>query len=134
MKLRITVDDKTYEVEVEVAETDHASLPPSYPVGSARLVGSAASAAPRPPAGRVTGAPPAAVADESKACRSPVSGIVVKVFVQAGASISAGDPILVLEAMKMETNITAPVSGVIADIKVVAGDRVQTGDVLVEFS
>jgi biotin carboxyl carrier protein len=59
--------------------------------------------------------------------------VVVKVVASAGASIQAGDSILVLEAMKMETNITAPVSGVITSIKVVQGDRVQTGDVLVEF-
>ncbi len=131
MKLRITLDDKTFEVEVEVAEADHASLPPAYPVGSARLTGSAAASAPAG-ASSSAGNPPA-VADESKACRSPVSGVVVKVVAAAGASINAGDSILILEAMKMETNITAPVSGVIADIKVAQGDRVQTGDVLVEF-
>lgn len=131
MKLRITLDDKTFEVEVEVAEADHASLPPAYPVGSARLTGSAAASAPQN-ASSHAGNPPA-VADESKACRSPVSGVVVKVVAAAGASINAGDSILILEAMKMETNITAPVSGVIADIKVAQGDRVQTGDVLVEF-
>ena len=45
MKLRITIDEKTYDVEVEVAE-DHANLPPAYPVGSAKLAGSAASAQP----------------------------------------------------------------------------------------
>lgn len=131
MKLRITLDDKTFEVEVEVAEADHASLPPAYPVGSARLTGSAAASPPQN-ASSSAGNPPA-VADESKACRSPVSGVVVKVVAAAGASINAGDSILILEAMKMETNITAPVSGVIADIKVAQGDRVQTGDVLVEF-
>ncbi|MDP1530047.1 biotin/lipoyl-containing protein [Rhodoferax sp.] len=131
MKLRITLDDKTFEVEVEVAEADHASLPPAYPVGSARLTGSAAAGA---PTGSQSGAGnPPAVADEGKACRSPVSGVVVKVVAAAGASINAGDSILILEAMKMETNITAPVSGVIAEIKVAQGDRVQTGDVLVEF-
>ena len=132
MKLRITLDDRTFEVEVEVADADHASLPPAYPVGSARLAGSAASAY-SPAAGQAAGAAPSAVADESKACRSPVSGVVVKVVASAGNSIQAGDSILVLEAMKMETNITAPVSGVITSIKVVQGDRVQTGDVLVEF-
>ncbi len=132
MKLRITLDDKTYEVEVEVAEADHANLPPAYPVGSARLAGSATAASGSLP-GTSTGKAPEAVADESKACRSPVSGVVVKVVANAGDSIKAGDSILVLEAMKMETNITAPVSGVISAIKVVAGSRVQTGDVLVEF-
>ncbi|MBP8225683.1 MAG: DUF2118 domain-containing protein [Acidovorax sp.] len=73
------------------------------------------------------------MADESKACRSPVSGVVVKVIAAAGDKINAGDSILVLEAMKMETNIMAPQSGVIASIKVAQGARVQTGDVLVEF-
>ena len=131
MKLRITLDERTFEVEVEVAQEDHANLPPAYPVGTARLSGSAAGGAPGAPAGQ--GGPPAAVADESKACRSPVSGVVVKVIATAGDKIKAGDSILVLEAMKMETNITAPQSGVIASIKVAQGGRVQTGDVLVEF-
>jgi len=126
VKLRITLDERTFEVEVEVAQEDHANLPPAYPVGTARLSGSAAAA----PAAGVGSAP---VADESKACRSPVSGVVVKVIAAAGDKINAGDSILVLEAMKMETNITAPQSGVIASIKVAQGARVQTGDVLVEF-
>ena len=129
MKLRITLDERTFEVEVEVAQEDHANLPPAYPVGTARLSGSAAGSAPAAGAG----GPPAAVADESKACRSPVSGMVVKVIAVAGDTIKAGDSILVLEAMKMETNITAPQSGVIGSIKVAQGARVQTGDVLVEF-
>jgi methylmalonyl-CoA carboxyltransferase small subunit len=129
VKLRITLDERTFDVEVEVAQDDHANLPPAYPVGTARLSGSAATAAP----GAAAGGPPAAVADESKACRSPVSGVVVKVIAAAGDSIKAGDSLLVLEAMKMETNITAPQSGVIAAIKVAQGGRVQTGDVLVEF-
>jgi methylmalonyl-CoA carboxyltransferase small subunit len=127
VKLRITLDERTFEVEVEVAQEDHANLPPAYPVGSARLSGSGASAAPS------AAGPRAQVADESKACRSPVSGVVVKVIAAAGDHIQAGDSLLVLEAMKMETNITAPQSGVIAAIQVAQGARVQTGDVLVEF-
>jgi len=129
VKLRITIDDKTYDVEVEVPETDHASLPPAYPIGSARLTGSAASA----PTGPTSGAAPAPLANEDKLCRSPVSGIVVKVCAATGDRIRAGDSLLLLEAMKMETNITAPVAGVIAAIKVEVGKHVQTGDVLVEF-
>ena len=131
MKLRITLDERTFEVEVEAAQEDHANLPPAYPVGTARLSGSATSSA----AGvaPTTGGPGANVADEGKACRSPVSGVVVKVIAAAGDKITVGDSILVLEAMKMETNIMAPQSGTIASIKVAQGARVQTGDVLVEF-
>lgn len=130
MKLRITIDDKTYDVDVEVAE-DHANLPPAYPVGSAKLAGSAASAQAGQAASSASSAP---LANESKVCRSPVSGIVVKVLAEAGQQIQAGDSLLVLEAMKMETNITAPAAGVIANIKVKAGEHVQTGDVLLEFA
>jgi methylmalonyl-CoA carboxyltransferase small subunit len=130
VKLRITLDERTFEVEVEVAQEDHANLPPAYPVGSARLSGSGASTPHAAPSGA---GPRAPVADESKACRSPVSGVVVKVIAAAGDHIQAGDSLLVLEAMKMETNITAPQSGVIAAIQVAQGARVQTGDVLVEF-
>jgi methylmalonyl-CoA carboxyltransferase small subunit len=130
VKLRITLDERTFDVEVEVAIEDHANLPPAYHVGTARLSGSAASA---PSAASGGAGAKDTVADESKACRSPVSGVVVKVIAAAGDSIKAGDSLLVLEAMKMETNITAPQSGVIASIKVAQGARVQTGDVLVEF-
>jgi len=130
LKLHITIDDRTYDVDVEVAETEHASLPAAYPVGSARLTGSAAST----PGVQAAGATPAPVANESKVCRSPVSGIVVKAFAEVGQRIEAGDSLLVLEAMKMETNITAPVACVITAIKVKAGDHVQTGDVLLEFA
>ena len=129
MKLNITIADTTYEVDVEVAEADHASLPPAYPVGSARLAGSAAGTLPPPQAS----VPDRPLADDDRICRSPVSGVVVKVFAKAGDSIQAGDSLLLLEAMKMETNITAPVAGVVAAIKVGAGQHVQTGNVLVEF-
>jgi len=71
--------------------------------------------------------------NEDKVCRSPISGIVVKVSAQEGQAIQTGDTILVLEAMKMETNITAPVAGKISKINVNPGDSVQAGLVLVEF-
>src|ERR1700722_14756696 len=71
--------------------------------------------------------------NEEKVCRSPVSGIVVRVNSQVGQKIQSGDTLLVLEAMKMETNITAPAAGKIAKINVGQGDAVQGGMVLVEF-
>jgi len=71
--------------------------------------------------------------DEGKVCRSPVSGIVVRVAAQAGQSLQAGDVLLVLEAMKMETSITSPVACKVAAIKAAVGDSVQSGQVVVEF-
>jgi methylmalonyl-CoA carboxyltransferase small subunit len=125
VKLKITLNDKTFEVDVEVAEADTATLPPAYPIGSAVLSGSVASA-PLPVAND-------AAVDEAKVCRSPVSGIVVRLIAQPGQALQVGDPLMVLEAMKMETNITAPIAGRIAAIHVTQGDNVQSGQVVVEF-
>ncbi len=126
MKLRITLNDKTFEVDVEVAEADTAALPPAYPIGSAVLSGSVACAPPTP----VTND---AAVDEAKVCRSPVSGIVVRLIAQSGQHLQVGDPLMVLEAMKMETNITAPIAGRIAALRVAQGDNVQSGQIVVEF-
>lgn len=130
MKLKITVDGKQYDVEVEVAEDDRPQsgpyyyVPPSSPVRVPSPAPVAASAA------RKTEAP---VADESKVCRSPIAGVVVRINAQVGQQIQANDPLLVLEAMKMETNITSPVSGKIKAVNAEVGEGVQIGQVLVEF-
>ena len=89
----------------------------------------------RVPAGAAPVAPAAdsKPVNEEKVCRSPVSGIVVRVAAQVGQSLQTGDILLVLEAMKMETNITAPSAGKIAAISVNQGDSVQAGQVVVEF-
>jgi methylmalonyl-CoA carboxyltransferase small subunit len=126
LKLKITVDGKVYEVDVEVAEPE--SPQPGYvpPAAPARLPGTVA--VPPPPRPTATGP-----VDESKVSRSPISGVVVRVPVQAGQAIQVNDVLLVLEAMKMETVITSPVAGKVAKINVQVGDAVQAGQVLVEF-
>ena len=128
MKLRITLDQKTYEVDVEVAEDDRA------PANAAHAyIPAAPTALPSgPPPPRPAAAPDSNVA-EDKVCRSPVAGIVVRVNAQPGQQIQANDPVLVLEAMKMETNITSPVAGKVKSINAGVGDGVQVGQVLVEF-
>jgi methylmalonyl-CoA carboxyltransferase small subunit len=128
VKLKITIENKTYDVEVEAAEREAAHPPGYYFQPSAVRV--PAAAPPIQPAGLQAGGGPV---NEDKVCRSPISGIVVKVSAQPGQHIQTGDTLLVLEAMKMETNITAPVSGTIARINVKQGDGVQSGQVLVEF-
>jgi methylmalonyl-CoA carboxyltransferase small subunit len=130
MKLNITIDGKTYEVDVDPVEDAPAGLPQSVGglnVGSAPLRVPAASAPAAPP---VESGP----VNEQGVCRSPVSGIVVRVAAQVGQDLQAGDILLVLEAMKMETNVTAPGPGRIAAIRVNQGDSVQAGQILVEFA
>ena len=119
MKLNIKIDGKEYEVEVEVAEPETPGAPRSV---------SGLNLGPAPPR-----APEPAPVSDDKVCRSPVSGIVVRVAAQVGQSLQPGDILLVLEAMKMETNITAPSAGKIAAIRVNQGDSVQAGQVVVEY-
>jgi methylmalonyl-CoA carboxyltransferase small subunit len=128
MKLRITVDGKTYEVDVEVAEDDHA--PAGQPHSYIPAAPTALPSAPPPPP---RAAAPESNVVEDKVCRSPVAGVVVRVNAQAGQQIQANDPLLVLEAMKMETNITSPVAGKVKAINANVGDGVQVGQILVEF-
>jgi methylmalonyl-CoA carboxyltransferase small subunit len=127
LKLKITVGGKVYEVEVEVFEPEPPG--PAYvpPVGHARVPAPAPGAAP-PVA---PGASP--VADEGKVCRSPIAGTVAKVPIQVGQAIHVHDVLMVLEAMKMETVITAPIAGKVAKINANVGDFVQGGQILVEF-
>jgi biotin carboxyl carrier protein len=124
VKLKITVDDKTYEVEVAVSEPDAPPPPRGYVVEPApvRIVAAPAGA---PSSG--------ATVDEDKVCRSPIAGTVARVAAQAGQSIQPGDVLLVLEAMKMETSITAPLAGKIRGVTVNVGDSVRSGQVLVEL-
>jgi methylmalonyl-CoA carboxyltransferase small subunit len=60
-------------------------------------------------------------------------GIIVRINVREGEHVEKDDPILVLEAMKMETTITSPVAGRVKTILVSGGESVQSGQVLVEF-
>ena len=129
MKLKLTVDGKLYEVDVEVEES--AQPQPSYipPAGQ----GSAPRSVTAPEGAGQESSGSEIVADESKVCRSPISGVVVRVQAQVGQVIKANDVLMVLEAMKMETEITSPIDGKVAKVNAAAGDPVQGGQVLVEF-
>jgi methylmalonyl-CoA carboxyltransferase small subunit len=126
VKLNITVEGKTYEVEVEATEPERV-FPIAGPQSHVSMPAAASFVAPPASAANQV------VADESKVCRSPVNGTVVRVISEAGQSMQVGDVLLVLEAMKMETNITAPLDAKVASVNAKVGDAVKTGQVLVEF-
>ena len=132
MKLNITVDSKTYEVDVEVQEEDRmlGGYIPPHPATTPVVMPSMPLAT-APGNGHARG--PAEGADPEKVCRSPIAGIVIKIQAQVGQQLQADDLLLVLEAMKMETNVTAPKGGKVKDIYVRPGDGVQVNQVLVEF-
>jgi len=130
LKLQIGIDGKKYEVEVEVLEEDepprHPNFGPYQPFQSTVLstpVAAPHATAPAEPEN----------AGEDKVCRSPVAGVVIKVNVNAGQQIRSHDLLIVLEAMKMETNITAAADGRIKTVRVSQGDAVKVNQVVVEF-
>jgi acetyl-CoA/propionyl-CoA carboxylase biotin carboxyl carrier protein len=64
----------------------------------------------------------------------PMQGTIIKVLVAVGDEVEAGQPVCVLEAMKMENNITAGKAGTVAEVKVAPGDTVGSGDIVVVIS
>ncbi|MBQ7496100.1 MAG: acetyl-CoA carboxylase biotin carboxyl carrier protein subunit [Bacteroidaceae bacterium] len=99
-------------------------------LGVPQTVPAAAPAAPKAaPAAAPAAAAPAAGAH---AVEAPLPGTIKQVLVAVGQDIAAGDTVVIMEAMKMENNITAEFGGKVTVVKVAVGDQVQSGQVLVE--
>jgi len=73
--------------------------------------------------------PPAAVAEGTEV-PAPMPGMIIRYLVNLGDRVKAGDPLLILEAMKMQNNIPAPVDGVVKAINFEPGDSVSANDIL----
>ena len=119
----ITVNGIAYSVSVE--ETAAGAAPVAAP--AAPKAAPAPAAAPKAAAG-------AAGAADAVAVKAPMPGNILDVKVAAGASVKAGDVLVILEAMKMENEIVAPQDGTVASINVNKGDTVNSGDVLVSMN
>lgn len=126
MKLRITIDGKAYEADVEILEA--AESAPEYPPYP-----------PAPPA-YVPAEIPVALAPQTsetrnneKECRSPVTGMVISVEAAPGQAVEANQIVVVLESMKMEMQITALKAAVVKSVLVIPGSSVKVNQLLVEF-
>lgn len=130
-KFKIKVNGEVYEVEVEelggnpgcCAVPAPAVAPPPAPVAAAPAAPAAAPAAPKPAA-------PAAGGGGGTLC-SPMPGTILDVKVKVGDAVKAGDVLLILEAMKMENELTADKAGTIKEVKVSKGQAVSGGDALI---
>ena len=127
MKLRIIIEGKTYEAEVEILEDEESQHP---------YVSYVPPVSYTPPPISFTPTPSIAIdnhGDDAKVCRSPVTGLVIQVNVVPGQQVLSNDVLLVLEAMKMENQVTATHAGTVKSVNVVPGNSVKVHQVLVEF-
>jgi len=126
MKYKVKLNGKIYEVEVEkgnaelLAEYDAISAPAAAPVAAAPVAAPAA-AAPVPQA-------------SGNATASPLPGIVVAVKKNVGDKVKAGDVIMLVEAMKMENEISASKDGTLVAVLAPKGTQVQIGTPLFEIA
>ncbi|HTS30619.1 MAG TPA: acetyl-CoA carboxylase biotin carboxyl carrier protein subunit [Bryobacteraceae bacterium] len=121
MKLRIEVEKKSYEVSVEFVDDDH-SFPHDVKPGEINVPES------------VTRPRPHLKLLEDTFCRSPIAGRVVAVLAVPGQALRKNEPVLVIEAMKMEIQIGPVVDGVLKTIRVSPGEAVGTGQLLFELA
>ena len=134
-KLRITLEGKTYEVGVEVADGSVAAAPVAAPVAAAPAPVAAAPVAAPAPAPVAAPAPAAApVVAGAGAIVCPMPGTVFKIRVAVGEQVAAEQELVVLEAMKMESPIYSHAAGTVAAILVKEGDSVSEGQVLIQMS
>ncbi|MBF0287440.1 MAG: biotin/lipoyl-binding protein [SAR324 cluster bacterium] len=130
-KLRITVEDKEYEVTVEVLEDDESYYQPMPQAAAGAAPAARSAQVDAPPVSAPKPAAPKAAAGDLP---SPLAGNVFKVLVKPGDSFTAGQDLIILEAMKMETSISAPSDGTVAAVHVKEGDTVQEGQALISIS
>ena len=131
MKYKVTLNGRTYEIEVEAGKAMcldeyEAIVPAAAPVAAPAPAAAPVAAAPAPAA-----APAAASVAAGEAVSAPMPGTILKVNVQNGQAVKEGDVLCVLEAMKMENEIFAPKAGTVAQVVAAKGASVNTGDVLV---
>lgn len=148
MKYVATINGKKYEVEVEkleayksldrngvaapVAPVLPASAPVQRPAAPAPAPVAAASApAPAPAAAP---APKAAAPAGATTVEAPMPGKILNIKVSEGQAVKFGEVVVIMEAMKMETEIVAPADGTVSKILVKAGDSVDTGAALVALN
>lgn len=142
MKLTVTVEGRTYTVDIENldarpvvvwVEGERFEVWPAVPPAPA-----ARAPAPPPPLApvRLPAPPPIppAPSGANHALRAPIPGAIDAVHVKPGDEVKAGQPVCVLEAMKMKNIIRAPRAGRIAEVRVRPGQQVSHNDVLMTYA
>lgn len=125
-KFKISIDGKEYMVEME----EIGGIPaPIAPVAAAPIAAPTPEAQPAVEAAPV--AAPAPSSASGKAMTSPMPGTILKMLVNVGEDVKVNQPLLILEAMKMENEIVAQKDGKVAGIHVTQGEIVDAGSALI---
>jgi biotin carboxyl carrier protein len=130
MKLRITVEGKSYDVDVEVLD-DHVSSPPAQSSTSLPVASVMPASVPQPPSPASSTAP--STSGSERAVKAPIVGTIIQVKVAPGDTVALNQVVLVMEAMKMETNVASPFAGKVKAVCISTGDAVKAGQVLIEL-
>jgi len=129
-KFRVTVNGELYEVEVEemggTSQTVRQTA--KAPVSAPKPAAAPAKAAPAPKPAAPKPAAPTAAGEQVAA---PLPGTVLDIKVSVGQQVNEGDVLIILEAMKMENEVTASTSGEVKEILAEKGATVGSGDTLV---
>ncbi|MDR0947633.1 MAG: acetyl-CoA carboxylase biotin carboxyl carrier protein subunit [Ruminococcus sp.] len=125
-RYNITVNGLAYDVTVEENNSN-------APVQAA-MPAPVSAPAPAPVASAPVSAPVTPVVSGGTPVKAPMPGTINAVKTSVGAEVKYGDVLLILEAMKMETDIVAPAGGKIASISVNKGDSVVTDQILVTIA
>lgn len=146
MKYVATINGKKYEVEVEkleayksldrngVAAPAAPVLPASAPVQRPAAPAPVAAAPAPAPAPAAAPAPATAAPAGATTVEAPMPGKILNIKVSEGQAVKFGEVVVIMEAMKMETEIVAPADGTVSKILVKAGDSVDTGAALVALN
>ncbi len=135
-KFKIKVDGKEYLVEME----EIGAVAPAAPVAPAPVAPAPAPAPAAPasePAAEASPAPaaPVSVAPAgADAMPSPMPGTILRILVNVGDTVAENQPLMILEAMKMENEIVASKAGVVSGIHVANGQVVNPGDALITIN
>lgn len=126
---KVVVNGIPFDVEMQNSQLSEDNLPDVTTTAAP----SAAPAAPVATAPAATETAPSG-AGEGTPVKAPLPGVVTKINVSVGQQVKKGENVLVLEAMKMENNITAEADGTVSGIAVKAGDSVLEGAVLLTIA
>lgn len=132
MKYKVTLNDTTYEVEVEHGQAmlvdEYQAVAPTAPAPAAAPVAAPAAAPVEAP---TPAAAPAAVSASGEVISCPMPGVIVGVKVSQGQQVKKGDVLCILEAMKMENEIVSPRDATVVQVVTSKGVNVDTGTPLV---